>query len=676
MSAAFKKKDSTKKASKKRIETEQMKLQKQKQCEQNDNIDKDNFFCKYNPNEEYGMEFITLSDGSVKPCCIPKTNPMEIKSERERLLQQLFQMENRIQLASGLLDEYFTKTTEFLMSVQEQQRFNVLVTELSTITQAVQSKIQICMQTNIYDESYLGLTNLPEIICEPLHDAVKTLQHAFFPRLFFVEKKLADARAKKKANQGSYWNYFTKILTKLKGLLSGVRSAVRVTFNFLYTYGFSNFKRFLSVARDKVQDIVDFSCNIKDEDQIQNFYLYLYQQLTTHLTQRQYMILNNAFKRFCDPQEYKLLKYVINSSPFLKKASSSNPENGGDVSFLYLQKITSELHENTKEEFLNVCTILGNIRKKLCAEILWAICVYSLELLRGIFTYSRPFTCGGSGQNTNRIQEQKTEEEEEQSKEQQGGEGERKAQWKPLENNELSLQLEGLSLSYIESLLDPDDPMKQYAPLRTSNEQQQFSADEGKVIFTINNAIYLQQSMNLVNSVYIFFWVFTKANFVPKDDIESDLDDFNIDDETKLADVKEINGQLDKINKPVNKDSRRQFCLANGNKPEVCDTLVESHEAITALPNIVGRHKAYVAKTKAIEDNKKMENTEKSFLRSPEAIDSFLSDIVDVRPTVPTPFQQELKAKIAQIKNKYNADLKAYLERKKQQEAMKTTTQQ
>lgn len=560
------------------------------------NITED-FFCKYDPDQEYSMTFkeIPYSEGYVRPCCEKVAQRDQFEQQRHVLLQQLYQVRDRIDMFQKLLEEVKTNPTNFDFTKVEGY-FQEEGPQLGQIANEIQRHFQVCFE-EIYAEEMVTLTMLPSLVCEPIEVAVKNIQSAFFPWMFRLEEHIAEARLAQQNTGGILARtmaFFRNVYQKVAGVVQTIKLAI----NYVYTYALQNFRRFVRASFQNAEFLLQNVCTYKEDKQVTNMYLSMYKFIARNMQapnmpdefkdtpfqeelfseqKRLVATVRNRFQIFCNRREHKLLIFVVetaaallkNEESILKSTASALEVDEVQNKFTefktHLQRIDADIRTMLKR----TC-VFGETRVTVvqCVDWLWVICIYGFELFRNIVGYAKTVACDYVKPFLTRIAKNQTD----------------------LQSTEAIAEYNPKTVPQtVEEFNDKLD-LQQIArlpfPSRMWNEQKQTIVETTKS---------QKEIARLVDLLFQFFWFFTKSNFVPKEDVEANLEQYI--NQTPLTVEQEMK-KVQQAHKPVPEYVRRAYCLAQKNSPADCDMLVSQNKPIMGLANARERYATYIAQEK------------------------------------------------------------------------------
>jgi len=522
----------------------------------------DEFFCKYDPDKEYVMQFETIGDNETRPCCKVVESRQIFEERQGVLLDQLYHVQDRIvryqKLVEDVLDDTQKQAPLKYAFPDTRAQFDKLVTELNVIGTEIVHRLHLCFEP-IFSEGVLTLIQMTNEVCQPMEAAVNHIESAFFPRLFEIESLVTTARLNKDAADKQGEGLYVKFVGVLKAAYASIKNVartIRLAVTYIYTYAIPNFRQFVRVGWEPAKVILQNICDIKEDKDIVDFYNSIYTFIFGNAqTDAMITTLKNRFKIFCNKRDQKLLVFIMNTvSDFLENEKDVVQIDANKVKpFTYFKDLIHTIREDMKTMLDRTCVFTsGGMTKQQCVYWLWLICIYGLELFRSVVGYARTLTCAAA--------------------------------------------------SLFLSRIARNDPSTQEQKEVKANEPADVDAKSDLdqiALLPFEPAVktYFKDKVELVQSLFKFFWFFTKNNFVPKEDTEADLEKY-IKDPSEFNSVNSDVGNVKRAHRTVPTYVRYAYCLSQQNTPQDCNQLLQQNKPIMGLANPAERYADYIAREK------------------------------------------------------------------------------
>lgn len=490
------------------------------------------FFCKYDPMQDYELGFVEDGKNHVKPCCKPVASIDYAHAQRLETVNQLNQIVSRI--------KQFQELTHNLASLGLPSEMDTNVETLTKISSEIEQQIHKCVKP-IYSENLNTLTHLNSSICEPLDKVVTTIQTIFYPKMYIIEKAIAESKSQAANNSWFSWimSAFKKGVEKLKN------SLVTASF-YLLSQNQTALEEFNSAAPQRFKIVKETLCVLtkhkekKEDEALQEIFKDSFSIIQALLVPQKAVLIRNSVRKLCNRKDHKVLEFVENTVDNWLSSVKDDDEFKKEISTLREKLDTS------------ACLFVAlrqadQFDDNVLALILWMICMTSLQmfvvLAKQQFGTIQQFCVA-------------------------------------------TLNLKGLSNTLVSNdKFDLNNVPDISTTMNFSN--QAVNAGIFKTTDAKNTATF-HTVPKFIDALFAFFWFLVEHDFLPKNDVEQSLERYF--DENAFNKNTDVPSVLTDVPDYV----RFAYCLAQNNSEEDCTQLVKNKTPMEALANGEDRYFTYL----------------------------------------------------------------------------------
>ena len=388
------------------------------------------FFCKKSDDmqlifETYNTEIINAENKKevivhTKPCCKTGIDRQSLIEKRKGVWHQFQLIQKRIIKFREMLDNILSKSatdqealTQYLIFGDEKEGeqpdneiFN-RINELDSIVNSIDVQLHHCKEQN-FSEDYKSLQRLDYVMCEPVEKILEQLQEAFYPRMFYIEKRFALAETNLNIQKNANKNVIQKFFEKLYGVIQRTGQALSNIFSILLTGTRNQFREYvtgvLSFAEHETDEstkitentfftdffwpICELLRDIEDKDEpktqlkVTYFYAYLYILIDDNVKKEPdlYQIMRNRFRKFCSDLP-EVFAWILDFVPYVVPNISKE--------YAIKKELDTLIEKNVEKTKKQTCKLIDDLNddgldEDVVAFLFFAICIIAIELIHDL----------------------------------------------------------------------------------------------------------------------------------------------------------------------------------------------------------------------------------------------------------------------------------------------------
>ena len=613
------------------------------------------FFCEYNPDADYVMEFIT-TDNLTYPVCM-RVGTTKIPSRelwiqaRMHTMQEMGNIGTRVSQFETMVNDYLKmelkyRTTFDRYLVEVDPNIVHHLQSMDDLIVNINKELHVCLE-HVYSEHSNSLLRMNNQMCEPLDDILQHIKKNFYPKVFAMEEVFADAKNRQKASTWMAWlkSGISALFKKISAAAQKFKSMLLAASSFLFTHSKPALDMFTRVVGQNMRDAKQWICATTHPTNRLKLYTMFGQTLHTIIKSSVSVrtTIRNRLRSFCDKYHQKLIPYMENMAevvPYENRAlfnTIDNSTEGDTKDFSAAKRAYIEYFKQFKEAlgqgFCKGINLFGDdgLSDERVVALTWFICVTVVQTLEKLLGYSMKTMCGvdKEDEKVKAIKLDSTNESFDAQK--------YIAQQEQIKETAVA-EVEMQESIQIQPKLQ--EALEKSGELMASVQKKMSALTKGPIQITSNTL------STLLETLIRFFLYFSDHGYLGGTDVENN----NVDEKFSMAetlkdwDVKKKFEDV-KLLHTIPKHVRYAYCKAQNNTPQDCADFVEYGQPIFALANAERRFKEYLDNAKVIKDGEKLSKMEE-VLQTPEEIDDMLADIMSqVKSKQPKPTEQTKEEK-------------------------------